>query len=219
MPRISPKTISSVRVLLKKKKVFDFPMLLFFLNCSVRSGRSKLKQWQAHTSYNKSGQYYALPDVPRFDENGLWWHRGAYFSKYGTLKNTVINLIGAAPAGLTGEEIGKLVGLEPRSFLHHFRDILGIQREKHLGVYVYFSDDEAKYSEQVANCLEAIALGESISDTDAIILLVALIKHHGFTADHLAGLPEVKGSSLSVPAIDNYLRQHGLGKKTQHSKR
>jgi len=219
MPRISPETISSVRASLKKKKVFDFPMLLFFLNCSVRSGRSKLKQWQAHTSYNKGGQYYALPDVPRFDTNGLWWHRGAYFCKYGTLKNTVVHLVGASSAGLTGEQIGKLVGLDPRSFLHHFRDILGIQREKHLGVYVYFSDDETKYSEQVANRLEAIALGESISDADAIVVLVALVRHYDIIADHIAELPEVKKKNLSISAIDNFLRQHGLEKKTHRSKR
>jgi hypothetical protein len=122
MPRISPKTVNAVRVLLKKKKVFDFPTLLSFLNCSIRSGRLKLTQWQAHTSYNKSGQYYALPDVPRFDENGLWWFKGAYFSKYGTLKNTVVHLVGTSSAGLTGDQIGELVGLNPRSFLHHFRD-------------------------------------------------------------------------------------------------
>jgi hypothetical protein len=96
MPRMSPKTVNAVRVLLKKKKVFDFPTLLSFLNCSIRSGRLKLTQWQAHTSYNKSGQYYALPDVPRFDENGLWWFKGAYFSKYGTLKNTVVHLVGTS---------------------------------------------------------------------------------------------------------------------------
>lgn len=219
MPRIDPKTIKSVRVSLKRKKVFDFPMLLFLLNCSIRSGRSKLKQWHAHTSYNSNGQYYALPEVPRFDTNGLWWYQGAYFSKYGTLKNTVVHLISASPAGLTGQQIGQLVGLDPRSFLFHFRDAPGIRRKKHLGVYVYFSDDAVKYREQVANRLEAIALGESISDADAIVLLVALIKHHGFTADHLAGLPEVKGRTLLVPAIDNYLRQHGFEKKTPHSKR
>lgn len=218
MPRISPKTISSVRASLKKKKVFDFPMLLFFLNCSVRSGRSKLKQWQAHTSYNKSGQYYTLPDVPRFDTNGLWWHQGAYFSKYGTLKNTVVHLVGASSAGLTGEQIGKLVGLDPRSFLHHFRDILGIQREKHQGVYVYFSDDETKCSEQVANRLEAIVLGESISDADAIVILVALVRHYDIIADHIAELPEVKKKNLSISVINNFLSQHGLEKKTHRSK-
>jgi hypothetical protein len=135
------------------------------------------------------------------------------------LKNTVVQLVGASSAGLTGEQIGKLVGLDPRSFLHHFRDSPRMQREKHQGVYVYFSDDKTRYGEQVVNRLEEIALGEAISDADAIVILAALIKHHGFTADHLAGLPEVKGRSLFVPAIDNYLRQHGLGKKTHRSKR
>lgn len=225
MPRIDPETNRTVRASLKKKKVFDFPMLLLLLNCSIRSGRTKLKQWQAHTSYNERGQYYALPEVPRFDTNGLWWYQGAYFSKYGTLKNTVVHLAGASPSGLNGEQIGTLVGLDPRSFLHHFRDAPGIRREKHQGVYVYFSDDEAKYSEQTAKRLEAVVLGESINDADAIVILVALIKHHGFSADHLAGLPEVRARALTVSAVDSYLKQHGLEKKTglkaktYHSKR
>ena len=219
MPKFDPKTIEAVRASLKKKRVFDFPTLLFLLNCSVRSGRSKLKQWQAHTSYNKSGRYYALSGIPHFDENGLWFFKEAYFSKCGTLKDTVVHLVGASSAGLTGEQIGKLVGLDPRSFLHHFRDAPGIQREKHLGVYVYFSDDDTRYEEQVANRLEEIALGAAIGDADAIVILVALIKHHGFTADHIAGLAEVKEKKLSVPVIDNYLLQHGLGKKTLRSKR
>ena len=219
MPKIKHETIKITRASLKKKKVFDFPTLLFLLNCSVRSGRLKLKQWDAHTSYNRKGQYYALPGVPRFDEDGLWRYRDAYFSKYGTLKNTVVHLIGASSAGLTGDQIGKIVRLSPRSFLYHFRDITGIQREKHQGVYVYFSDDEARYKQQVASRLETIALGEVISDADAVVILVALLNHHDITVDHIARLPEVKARNLSTPAIDNYLRQHGLGKKTLRSKR
>ena len=86
-------------------------------------------------------------------------------------------------------------------------------------MYFYFSDDQAKRKKQTTNQLEDIALGASISDADAIVILVALIKHHGFAADHLAGLPEVKGRSLLAPAIDNYLKQHGLEKKTHRSKR
>ena len=218
MPRMSPKTINSVRVLLKKKKVFDFPTLLSFLNCSIRSGRLKLTQWQAHTSYNKSGQYYALPDVPRFDENGLWWFKGAYFSKYGTLKNTVVHLVRASRAGLTGEQIGELVGLNPRSFLHHFRDTTGIHREKHQGVYVYFSDETARYEAQVCARLEAIAKGGGISDADAVVILVALIHHHGIELETLALLPEVRAKGISAAAIESYLARHGL-KKTPRSKR
>ena len=127
-------------------------------------------------------------------------------------------MIGASSAGLTGEQIGQLVGLAPRSFLHHFRDVPGIRREKHQGVYIYFSDGETRYSEQVASRLEAIALGKAISDADAVVILVALLNHHDITVDHIARLPEVKARNLSTPAIDNYLRQHGLGKKTLRSK-
>lgn len=219
MSRISQKEINEALFAFRKKKTFTVENVVSLLGCSIPTVRLKLRQWGARSSYNKSGQYYALPDVPRFDENGLWWFKGAYFSKYGTLKNTVIHLVRASAAGLSGEQIGELVGLAPRSFLHHFRDTPGLRREKHRGVYVYFSDDEARYSEQTANRLEAVAFGKPISDADAIIILAALIKHHGFTADHLAGLPEVKESALSMSAIDHYLRQHDLGKKTPRSKR
>lgn len=217
MQRIDPHTVRSARASLKKKKVFDFPMLLFLLNCSVRSGRSKLRQWQAHTSYNKNGQYYALPDVPRFDENGLWWFKGAYFSQYGTLKNTVVHLIGASSSGLTGEQIGELVGLNPRSFLHHFRDTTGMRREKHQGVYVYFSDEEARYKNQVRARLETIAMGAGISDADAVVILVAFINHHGIEPETLALLPEVRAKGISAAAIERFLKRHGI-KKTPRSK-
>ena len=219
MPRISEGKLKKARIAIRKKKTFTVENIASLLGCSIPTVRLKLQQWNTRSSYNKSGQYYALPDVPQFDENGLWWYRGAYFSKYGTLKNTVVHLIDVSSAGLTGEQIGKLVGLEPRSFLHHFRDVPGIQREKHLGVYVYFSDNEIKYSEQVANRLEAIALGEAISDADAIVVLVAMIKHGDITANYLASLPEVSEKKLKATAIENYLRQHGLPKKTLRSKR
>lgn len=218
MQRLDPNTVRSTRASLKKKKVFDFPMLLFLLNCSVRSGRSMLRKWQAHTSYNKSGQYYALPDVPRFDENGLWWHKGAYFSKYGTLKNTVIHLAGASSAGLSGEQIGELVGLDPRSFLHHFRNTPGIQRKKHQGVYVYFSDEATRFEEQIRARLEAIAMGAKLSDADAVVILVVLIQHYGIEPEAIAKLPAVKQKGISAAAIEGFMERHDL-KKTPRLKR
>jgi len=218
MQRIDPSAVRSTRSSLKKKKVFDFPMLLFLLNCSVRTGRSMLQKWRAHTSYNKNGQYYALPDVPRFDENGLWWHKGAYFSKYGTLKNTVIHLVGASSAGLSGEQIGELVGLDPRSFLHHFRDTPGMQRRKHQGVYVYFSDGVARFEEQLRARLEAIASDADLSDADAVVILVVLIKHYGIEPESIALLPEVKAKGISAAAIQRFVERHDL-KKTPRLKR
>ena len=220
MSQISLEEIKTAKTALKKKKVFSVGHVVSLLGCSTPTVRLKLKQWNAYTSYNQNGRYYTLPGVPRFDENGLWRYQDVYFSRYGTLKNTVVHLIGASSGGLTGDQLGTIVGISPRSFLHHFRDISGIRREKHGGVYVYFSDDWDRYKQQVTNRLEAFSLpGEHISDADAVSILVTLIQHHDITIDELANIPEVRAKNLSATAIDGYLKQHGLGKKMPNSKR
>jgi len=37
------------------------------------------------TSYSHRGSYYTLKSIPRFDAQGLWLARGAWFSRQGTL--------------------------------------------------------------------------------------------------------------------------------------
>jgi hypothetical protein len=217
MARISKKEIENALLAFRKKKTFTVENVVSRLGCSIPTVRLKLRQWRALTSYNQSGQYYALPEVPRFDENGLWWFKGAYFSKFGTLKNTVVHLVGASSAGLTGDQIGELVGLRPRSFLHHFRDAKGIHREKHQGVYVYFSDECARYEVQRNARLEAIAKSEDLNDADAVVVLVALINHTDVELETLALLPEVRTKGISAAAIESLLERHGL-KKTLRSR-
>ena len=217
MARISKKEIENALLAFRKKKTFTVENVVSRLGCSIPTVRLKLRQWRALTSYNQSGQYYALPEVPRFDENGLWWFKGAYFSKFGTLKNTVVHLVGASSAGLTGDQIGELVGLRPRSFLHHFRDAKGIHREKHRGVYVYFSDECARYEVQRNARLEAIAKSEDLNDADAVVVLVALINHTDVELETLALLPEVRTKGISAAAIESLLERHGL-KKTLRSR-
>jgi len=217
MARISKKEIKNALLAFRKKKTFTVENVVSRLGCSIPTVRLKLRQWRALTSYNQSGQYYALPEVPRFDENGLWWFKGAYFSKFGTLKNTVVHLVGASSAGLTGDQIGELVGLRPRSFLHHFREAKGIHREKHQGVYVYFSDECARYEVQRNARLEAIAKSEELNDADAVVVLVALINHTDVELETLALLPEVRTKGISAAAIESLLERHGL-KKTLRSR-
>ncbi len=220
MGRIYPEKIESTQAVLKKTKVFTLAQLSSMLECSSRTAQSKLKQWQAHTSYNQNGRYYALPSIPRFDENGLWDYRQIHFSRQGTLKNTVVHLVSKSSSGLTGCQIGELVKLSPRSFLHHFRDAPGLRREKQGGVYVYFSDGSDSYELQLENRLAELALEAGpLSDAEAVMILAALIKHHGITAKQIAALPEVKERTLSPFVIMQFMERHGLLKKTPATER
>ena len=161
MPRIDPQRIKQVRIVLQKKKVFTFEELLTALTCSTRSARSLLKQWHSFTSYNLNGRYYTLPNSPHFDENGLWRVGEIRFSKHGNLKKTVIALINESHCGLSGQQLGDLLGLSPGSFLHHFRDTAGICREKQDGVYIYFSADEYTYKDQRHRRVSALETSNS----------------------------------------------------------
>jgi hypothetical protein len=97
--------------------------------------------------------------------------------------------------------------------------VAGICREKREGVYVYFSDDAGRYKEQIRNRSRAfIPEGKPLNDADAIVILTALIKHHGITMEDIMGLPEVRGGGFSRVVISEFLDRHGLLKKTPTTK-
>ena len=204
---------------LEDAKVFTLEQLVSSLSCSIPTARLKLKQCKAYTSYNHNGRYYALPTVPRFDNSGLWCYEDVCFSKYGNLKRTIVHLIDSSPSGLTGKEIGDLVRLDPRSFLHHFRAVGGIQREKIEGVYVYFSENPDRYEKQLRSRSQVARSGEELlSDSDAVVILAALIKHHDISVEDIMGLPEIRMHKISSSVIREFLDRHGLLKKTLTTK-
>ena len=219
MTKLSEGRLKNIFKLLEDIKVFTLERLVSSLSCSIPTARLKLKQWGAYTSYNQNGRYYAVPTVPRFDNKGLWHYENIYFSRYGNLKTTIVQLVGRSPSGLTGKEIGALVRLDPRSFLHHFRNAGGIQREKTEGVYVYFSDNPVTYKQQRKSRSKlAHPAGEIFSEADAVVILSALIKHHGICLEEIMALPEIRMHKVSSAAIRDFLEHNGLVKKTPTTK-
>lgn len=215
MSRIDAETNKKTQTILKRKKVFTLARLVSILKCSSRTAQTKLKQWRTYTSYNQNGKYYTMPTIPRFDVNGLWRYEDKYFSRHGNLKKTVIHLIHNSESGLSGDQIGKLIGLSPRSFLHHFSGLNEILREKKEGVYVYFSNDPEKFTQQMSYRMTAHPpSAQPLTDADAIMILVALIKHHNIIIEDIMALPEVKERGLSSFIIRKFLEHHDLIKKT-----
>jgi len=216
MKRINQETIRNTQVLFQKIKVFTIDQLVSSLSCSVPTARLKLKQWHAYTSYNQNGRYYALYNIPYFDLNDIWCFKGICFSKHGNLKKTIIYLVNNSTEGLTGKKLGSILRLSPQSFLHHFKSTQGIQREKHKGVYVYFSDKPEIYITQMEQrCRKRTTSTQcQLSNQDAIIILTSIIKHHGIELENIMKLPEIRKIKLSRNAIQDFMDAHGLLKKT-----
>lgn len=216
MDRLNREKIKTVWHRLEKAKIFNIGELASLLTCSIPNARLKLKQWQAYTSYNQNGKYYTLPQVPRFDDHGLWRYKNVAFSRHGNLKKTVIHLVSVSPAGLSGKQLGEILGLSPQSFLHHFRQSPGIHREKHDGVFIYFSDVNEVYEKQLQERTSVADRSTiaTLSDPEAVLILVAIIRQHGISAEEILSLPEIKQSKITLSAIKGFMAYHGLLKKT-----
>jgi len=201
----------------KRKKVITIEHLASLLDCSPRTAQRRLKQWQTFRSYNQNSRFYTLPSIPKFDECGLWRHKRIFFSKYGNLKQAVIHIVKNSKMGLDAGEIGKLVGLSPRSFMSHLRDVPGLHREKYEGRFVYFSDEKDSQLKQKQKRKEALkhrAL-QLPSDTDAVFILVDRIKHPGSTIEECSRRLREKVKDISHEAIRFLFEYHGIVKKTR----
>jgi len=215
MPRRDPRKDAFALKNFRKRKVLVVEELAELLASSLATTRRRLKEWHAYTSYNRNGRYYVLPDVAKFDQHGLWRYKTIFFSKLGNLRKTVIHLVRNSPAGLTGAEIGELVGLAPRSFLSHFRDEPAWEREKLEARFVYFSSDKPVLAEQRQKRQEQSTTPLWLpTEAEAVVILVERIKHPEASIEDLSVLLRKKGSRFSVGELCDFLRHHGLLKKT-----
>jgi hypothetical protein len=180
------------------------------------TARRRLKAWRAYTSYNRNGRYYTLPEIAQFDDIGLWRHQGAFFSKHGNLKQTLVHLVTHSEQGLSGAELGEILGLQPRSFLSHFRDPPAIYREHMRRCWIWFAADPGIREQQMQARLAQEVAGASCmpSDIEAVMILVDLIEHPQSDVKQITRRLKSKGLNIGVTAIRQLLEYHGLLKKT-----
>lgn len=201
----------------RRRKIMTLGEVAELVHSSIHTARRRLKEWRAHTSYNQNGRYYALPDVPEFDADGLWHWRGVLFSRYGNLKQTVVELIRRSSAGLDTGEMGSLLGLDPRSFLSSFADHPQIRREKSQGRFVYYCADRSVYSKQQRRSVLS-AEGRQPTAIEAIAILVEKIKHPALSNEALSHRLKKQELSVEPEMIKNLFARHGLAvKKTPRS--
>ena len=211
--------LSAVMRSFQKEKVVTVVLLATWLSCSIATARRRLKTWGAHTSYNHNGRYYTLPAIAEFDANGLWRYQGIYFSKHGNLKRTLVHLVTHSVQGLSGAELGELLGLQPRSFLSHFRDHPALYREQLMGRWIWFAADPKIRAQQKQSRLAQTPAKEPQmpSDLEAVMILVDLIRHPNSGVDAMARRLQSQGLDIEVESIRRLLLHHELLKKTLDS--
>lgn len=206
----------NVQLVIRKKKVITLQFLTEMLNCSIRTVRRRLKQWDAQSSYNHNGRYYTLPGIPRFNEYGIWRYQGVFFSRYGNLSDTITHLVHHCTSGLSVVELCDILGLSPGSFRTFFDKLPSIQRNKIGNRFFYFSTDEAMSDVQINERRknEILSFSQLPNDADAVLILVDRIRYPDSTVEDCVRRLQKIRHGLTITLIRNLFAHHGLLKKT-----
>lgn len=197
----------------RRQKVITLCELVAELNASVRTVRRRLKKWKALASFNHNNRCYALPELPLFDDHGLWFFRQIGFSRHGHLPQTIVALVRQAPVGLSAAELGQRLHMDPRSFLWQFHQYPGIQREKQHGHYVYFAAEPELAARQKASRSAGLPPTPLPSAAEAIAILVEAIKNPKCHAQQLCDRLLPEHPRLTAQMIQCLFAQHGLTQK------
>ena len=101
------------------------------------------------SSYSHRGSYYTLREIAEFDEYGLWSHRGAHFSEYGTLVSTAEHFVEQSEAGWQARELEAILQVSVKQSLLSLHRHERITRERLGGRWVYCARDQRLRKKQL----------------------------------------------------------------------
>lgn len=136
--------LQQIQKLLRKNIVMSLKQLRLELGDRPRSSLFRdLKKLDLISSYTHTGQYHALTRSAKFDEHGLWFFQDVGFSRYGTLKKSLVHVIVHSAAGMTHREMKNLFRIEVQKPLTELVNINAVTRQLlRSRIYVYLSADE-----------------------------------------------------------------------------
>jgi len=215
---------ASREVLLKmfrKKYIVNLDDLFRVLETNSRmSVFRRLKLISYLTSFTDAGRYYALPDIPSFDSLGLWFYRNVGFSRAGTLKSTVIEIVHSSEAGMTPKELLNLLRLRMPNSLHNtLHDLMKgkyLKRQKVQGLHLYTSTHPDKAHKQIearGQKIQSVLQKVSYPSVEATIaVLVEALKAGDVLVppSTVSARLAAQGVIVTVAQVEQIFSQYGL---------
>lgn len=186
---------------------------------SRRSLFRDLAQVEYLSSYTHAGRYYTLPDNPRFDDDGLWFHGGVGFSRVGTLKATVVELVDVSEAGRTHQELRDRVRVRVHNTLLELVRGKRIQRELVSDQYLYLSAQPGRATRQLARRHELMAEAQTRAWEPPPTLVIEVLSDVLQTARLKVNAPEItsrlraRSVAITLAEVERILDIYGIGKK------
>lgn len=202
-------------------KMFEAPRILTLdeLCERLRISRStvirRLQEHHYYSSYNLVGKFLTIEEVAEFDARGLWAWKGARFSKYGTLKNTVEHFVQGSERGMTHQELVALLSVRTHNVLLGLVEANKIQRERLGPTFVYLSSQRSTRREQILQRESFLKDLQKPLPTNrqVIATLLELIQDRHVQRQDVVARCRRAGVTISRDLVDAIFETYDLDKK------
>ena len=208
-----------IRQLLQSKTVLSLKQLRHELADRARSSIFRdLQKVELLTSYSHAGQYHALQSAVTFNRDGLWFYDQAAFSKYGTLKNTLVAVVSNSHAGMTHRELKTLLRIQVQNTLTHLIKTDRLRRKSSSGrSFVYLSPETSRAQTQweKRQVLDEKATGMALPPESVVIdILIEIIRGDGRAIDEsvLGSRLKKRGVAVSKQQLVSVLAYYDIKK-------
>jgi hypothetical protein len=210
--------------LFRRSAIADLPTLERVLGTTSRTTVYRTISALGYlTSSSHAGRFYTLEDVPEFDADGLWRHGDVLFSRYGTLRETIVRLVEQAPAGRTHAELRERLLLRVQDTLRDLTEDGKIDRVRIERLFVYVSMEQALARAQIARRQETAEQAAAEAPAGDIAVLEVLLEViHGagaWVAPRVVSRRlQARGVSVNPEQVEGVYREYGIVKKGRHSR-
>lgn len=196
----------------KRQKCWLIEPLAEEINYSIPSARRFLANIGYYSSFTHNGRWYTLFSIPRFKQDGLWFHKKIGFSREGSLTRTLVRLTEQSPMGLTAEQIGEKLQCRCHTVLVKLYREGRLQRQKFGRSYVYLAVDEQTASAQRLSIPEAQAT--MLPAEMSVLVLAEFIRTPEAEIQQLAKtISRRTGVLIKREQVQMLFEQHGFKKK------
>lgn len=200
--------IEQLKKLFEQKRCLTLTDICTELGSSERTAKRYLASLNYYSSYSHNRKWYTIASISKFNRDGLWAYNSIYFSKYGTLKNTILHWIDESRSGLTSGELSQKLGVTCYSVLNQFHKYGGLDRIKTGRGFVYLSRNADKRNQQRS----VLATREALSPQITVLVLIERIKRPEASFVELSRALRQQNMTVSAEAIERFFDSHRLKK-------
>jgi len=203
--------------LFRKHKVLTKDEVLEACGCKTMTFWKVLREYGYLSSYNWNAKYYTLFDIPVFDEWGLWSYRRVRFSQYGSLSQTIVELVEGSRAGYDAKELSERLGVPVGPELSRLHGQERVCRRKVGPRYVYVASRTEHRERQVQRReaqWEQLQEEASLPVPELIIaVLVDLVQHPQTDLRTLTRRLQRRKVPVTRKQVENIIEHYGLAGK------